>query len=518
MEPESYEIEASTPFADSKIWQLNRDFYQENGIKAWSEELVPFNMTSNSICAKTYADLIYALLEDLAEKGQLEETVYILELGAGHARLAYQIINHLEKTISKSLQELPSYCYVLSDIVEDNLTYFQSHPQLLQHYAEGRLDLSYFDAVSSDTLFLRHLEQTIVPNQLNQPVVAIANYFFDSLPNDLIHIGDGLVSNCSVAINSAEDPEAMSTVNMIDKMTFSYSKTAAPSPVYKNLILNEIVDDYKNTLNKTFLLFPQIGMLCLENIEALSASGMMLLTMDKGFHQLQKLKNQNVPEIITHGSLSLYVNYHALSAYCTKQGGKVFFPSFSNFHLEIGCLLFLRESNSYKNIDTAYHKSVNDFGPDDFNSIKQMAYANVSKLTLKELIALYRLSIYDSSFFVKVLPRLKQLVKTISMHERTRLGETLDFTWAMYFHINESFDLAYEIGGLCFDLAYYEKALVYFQHSVDIFGQKEDIYYNQALCYYQLRQDNHFYNTIKKAKVAYPGSGLYAKLDALKMD
>ena len=34
---EHYEIEAFTPFSESKIWQLNRDFYHERGISAWSE-------------------------------------------------------------------------------------------------------------------------------------------------------------------------------------------------------------------------------------------------------------------------------------------------------------------------------------------------------------------------------------------------------------------------------------------------------------------------------------------------
>ena len=70
-----FEIEARTPFAESIIWQLNRNFYQEQGISAWSDHVVPHQMTSNSKVGKTYAELIFAFLKDLAEKGKTTEAI-----------------------------------------------------------------------------------------------------------------------------------------------------------------------------------------------------------------------------------------------------------------------------------------------------------------------------------------------------------------------------------------------------------------------------------------------------------
>jgi SAM-dependent MidA family methyltransferase len=84
------------PFHDSMIWQLNRDYYQDIGIDAWSSGEVPHNITSNSFVGKTYAALIFAMLKDLARKEKLD-TVYILELGTGHGRLAFHVLKHLEK-------------------------------------------------------------------------------------------------------------------------------------------------------------------------------------------------------------------------------------------------------------------------------------------------------------------------------------------------------------------------------------------------------------------------------------
>ena len=515
---EYFEIEAKKRFSDSLIWKLNREFYQERGIRAWSENTVPHHMTSNSKTGKTYAELIFAFLKDLGVKGKTNEVVYLLELGAGHGRLAFHVLKHLQKLIQSTNSPIPPYCYVLSDIVEKNLSFFQNHLQFQYYFQKGILDLSYFDASNSKKLYLRNTKKTIIPKDLNQPLVAIANYFFDSIPNELFFIHNQVVSECSVSIHTKEDPESMTTENLIKNMELLYHKSVSNLPMYNEPLLNEILEEYRTLSNNTYLFFPKEAMKCLEHLKDFSNKGLVLLTMDKGFHELHNLEGKQKPDIITHGSFSLWVNYHALGAYCKKQGGKALFPSFSNFHLEIGCLLFLEETDTYSITDAAYQQFVNNFGPDDFNSIKQLAYFNVSRLKLKDLIALYRLSAYDSTFFIKLLPRLKQISRMITFNERKRLAQTFECIWEMYFHINENYDLAFEIGGICYDIGYYQKALNYFQYSVDEFGIKADIYYNQALCYYQLRQDKLFFQTLNIAKEAFPDFELFKQLDKLDMN
>ena len=134
-----------------------------------------------------------------------------------------------------------------------------------------------------------------------------------------------------------------------------------------------------------------------------------------------------------------------------------------------------------------------------------------------ELIALYRLSTYDSTFFINLLPRLKQVTQAITFNERRRVEQTLHNVWEMYFSINESYDLAYELAGLFYDLGFYNEALDYFQFSWDSFGPKTDIYYNRILCYYQLRQDHLFAKTLKEAKLTYPNEAIFDSLENLDM-
>ena len=518
MDKYRYEIEPAKPFSKSLIWQLNRKYYQSKGLDAWREGTVPHHLTSNSMVGKTYAELIFAFLRDLAAKGKIQEKVYILELGAGHGRLAFHILKHLEALIGQISLRLPPYCYVLSDIVEDNLEFFDTHPQFQPYFERGILDVAYFDAVRSKGLLLRHSDVSISTNSLKQPLLVIANYFLDSIPNDLFHFRDREISACSVALTTEEDPEGMDEATLLEKINLTFHTTSAPSPFYEEAVFNELLEEYRNSIFNTYIFFPHEGLSCISTLRQLSQKGLVVITMDKGFHEIHDLENEGVPEIITHGSFSIWVNYHAYGRFCKKQGGKVFFPSFSNFYLELACLLFLPNGESYTETQLAYQRFVNDFGPDDFNGFKKFTYKHMAKMSLKELIVMLRMSAYDSTIFMNFLPRLKQLIPRISYAERNRLAQTMHQTWNMYFTLNESFDLAYEIGGILYDLGFFREALEYFQYSINLFGHTADVYYNRALCYYQLREDSLFLKTLMEAKLSFPAFKKFTHLDTLDLE
>ncbi len=95
-------IEKQQPFSQSLIWQLQRDYFRQAGIDAWRSGAVPHYITSNPVVGKTYAELVLALLRDLSLRGQREEPVYMLELGAGHGRLCYHFLKHFERYYAQS--------------------------------------------------------------------------------------------------------------------------------------------------------------------------------------------------------------------------------------------------------------------------------------------------------------------------------------------------------------------------------------------------------------------------------
>ena len=514
---ELYEVEGFMPFANSKIWELNREYYHEEGLEAWRDGTVPHQMTSSSMLGKTYAKLIFATLKDLATKEKTQEKVYILELGAGHGRLAFHVLRHLDEFCLQTNLNLPSYCYILSDIAEKNLQFFSEHPQFQTYLEQGKLDVAYFDAIGSNRLELRHSKLIIEPNSLNQPLLAIANYFFDTIPSDIFHFKNKVASSCEVALKSKVNPAELNEASLLDNLQLTFENKRLDQPFFKEKSLNRLIETYKELLNETHIFFPSAGIRCIQNLESISKEGLMLLTMDKGFLDLKDLEGKGEPEIIHHGSFSIWVNFHGLKMYCDQQGGKTYFPSYATFHSQVGCLLFLKNDEKYHEVHATYQRAVNDFGPDDFNSLKRMAYKQLARMDLIEVLSMLRLGDYDSTLFKNFLPRIKQNIRRVTVNERRRLAQTLNKAWNMYFSINEEFDMAYEIGGLFYDLGFYKEALVYFEYSVALFGKKPDIYYNEILCHYQLREDKLFVSTLEQAMKDFPKYERFKQLAALDL-
>ena len=512
-----YNIQKKTLFSKSLVWELNQDFYHQTGITAWSHSIVPHQITNSSLAASAYAELIYAFLKDLEANGESNKIVYILELGAGHGRLCYNILMQLDQLILDSDGCSTKYCYILSDIVEDNLAFYNDHPKLQEYFDRGLLDISYFDAVHSQELVLRKSKSKISHLDLEQPILSIANYFFDSLPNELYYFENGNVFNCSVSIDSLTDPLGKTAQELISDMELTFHTTAVKETHFGNVIFNNILSQYNQACSDTYILFPKIAMDCLSNISSLSKKGLVLLTMDKGYKEIQELATRKKPDIVKHGSFSLWVNFHALSQFCNLSGGMSMFDSCTNFSIDFGCLSLIKQPFNYPLFKEAYRKHSSQLNLDDHNSMKKLVYNNLASVDLSELLGLIRLNSFDSSIFITLLPSIKLLSKNISIKQRTRLKQTIIAVWNKYYSIKEGYDLSYELGGLMYDLGYYDEALGYFKNSSDIFGYKIDVDYNQILCYYQLRKDELFYKTLKAAKLRFPETDKFLNLENLDM-
>lgn len=517
IDKKQYEVEPSTRFSESLIWQLNRNYYNDTGVEAWRTGTVPHYMTSNSMVGKTYAELIFAFLKDLAKKGNTQKTVYILELGAGHGRLAFHILKHLECLKEELNLILPPCCYVLSDIVESNLNFFLTHPQFQYYFEKGLADVSYFDGVESKELHLKYSGKNISPQGLQQPILVVANYLLDSIPSDLFHYKNKEISVCSIALKSSKNPADIDDTTLIQNLSMDYSSSLLQSPFYEKTAWNELLEEYRELVFNTYLFFPHTGLQCIQNIQQLSTKGLLLISMDKGFHEIHNLENTKQPSLIKHGSISFSVNYHAYGLFCEKQGGLALFPAFSNSKLELGCLFFLPESEQYLETQAAYRRVVNDYGPDDYFRLKIFSHKFLKYMGILDLIGILRLGAYDSTIFELILPHIKNLSHKITYNERTRIAQTMHRTWNMYFHIQEREDMAFEMGGLFYQLGYYEEALQYFQFSVELFGHTVGSFYNRALCYYQLRQDASFGETVKAAKMHFPSED-FTHLDKLDLN
>ena len=82
-------------FSEAPIWNIQRQYYEEEGTKAWNNDQVPQYITSNPMIAAAYAEMIFGFLQDRANREYRSEPVFIVELGAGAGRLAYHVLHEL---------------------------------------------------------------------------------------------------------------------------------------------------------------------------------------------------------------------------------------------------------------------------------------------------------------------------------------------------------------------------------------------------------------------------------------
>src|SRR5690348_13938495 len=170
--------------SQSRVWDLLRAYYEQQASQAFAE--VPHQVLDNPFIAAAYARVVAGYLRDVAREQalDLDEPLYIVELGAGAGRFAHGFTRELEALLDALPLELPPVVYVMTDLSEGTLADWEANPLL----ADARIDFARFDVAADTTLELRRRATTI--QQSSNPLVVIANYVFDSVPVDAFAVRD----------------------------------------------------------------------------------------------------------------------------------------------------------------------------------------------------------------------------------------------------------------------------------------------------------------------------------------
>ncbi len=62
VEQQSFLLEEKQRFSKSLLWQLQRQFFEQQGIQAWRQGTVPHYITSNPHIANAYAQVVLGFL------------------------------------------------------------------------------------------------------------------------------------------------------------------------------------------------------------------------------------------------------------------------------------------------------------------------------------------------------------------------------------------------------------------------------------------------------------------------
>lgn len=476
-------------FSESPIWELQRSYFEEQGIKAWQSDEVPQYITSNPMIAAAYAEMIFGFLQDRARLGHISEPVTIIELGAGSGRLAFHVLKELGELMEYAGLQLPPFRYVMSDLPVKNIAYWQQHRSLLPFVEQGVLDFAVFDAVKDTELRLTQSGITVRSGDLRQPLLIIANYFFDSIPQELLYVDESKMYECKVSMAFPDDAAGLCVSELLGKVNTEYHYRRAAEYEQESYPYRSVIELYKEKLEDSHILFPEIGLSCLERLGQLSEEGFLLLTADKGDHRIENWEFAEPPKLVHHGSFSLTANYHAIQHVFEQKGAEALFTTHHYKNLNVGCILMLSSPKSYANTRLAYRRFVERFGPDDFFSIKVWFDKHLDQLELEQILSFWRLGGYDSQLFAQSLKRITLLIPTSSDEEIEDIRNGIHRMWTGFYPMEESQDLALGCGMLLFQLDLFEDAMQYFERSIQDYETDTEVLYSLAICHYETGEE-----------------------------
>lgn len=466
-----YVIEREVRLSESVLWQLERNAYAEMGPSAWTQHGVPFYITSNPVICKGYAAVVMGHLRDCYRLcADTQEPFYIVELGAGIGRFGYLFLKELCSLLDSLAAAFKGlkFCYVLTDISQKNIDFWMDHPLLKSYVNRGVLDFSLYDAFAETSLALLKSRKVLSKETLANPLTVIANYFFDSLPQDLFQLIDGALQEGVITLSTKAKPhDAFRKPEFIQDVMTEYgwhSISRVENYYKKNAKLNDVLGTYSRELKDAQFLIPAAGIECIDNLLKLSNGRMLLLSGDKGVGTLDEVLKHSQIKPVHHTTFSFQVNFHALSLYYAEQAACFLLPKEPTPPFMVAAIGFGKAG--FSETASAYYSSLDAFTPQNYWTLINQISAECPNPSLNHILNLLKLGNWDPALLQTFLKPLHASLASADENQRELLEKAVDLAWENYYptSLDESSFIG-NLGLLFFEMKRYSKALLYSQRA-----------------------------------------------------
>lgn len=308
--------------SETLLWPLQRDYFTREGVRAW--EVVPFYATSRALFCEMYADMLVNFLLDQQDKINYDSELFIVEIGGGTGCFAYRFLNELMPKLQnfKYLSQL-KLRYILTDFTENIVNQWMTNKKLDVHRRSGILDYSVFRPEKDNKLSLLNSKRELTKSDWANPLIVIANYFFDSIEQDAFRVNDGELEEVKFTIHRSERDCLLSMPIAFENLHMEERYFNIEGAYYGESSLDSILEYYRTSLNQASIIFPIGAARIISNLINLSNRDMVLFAVDKGFNTLESRQIAgHFPQTFSvHGSFSFDVNFDAIARYIENQGG-----------------------------------------------------------------------------------------------------------------------------------------------------------------------------------------------------
>jgi hypothetical protein len=482
-------LEDNLPLSHSLIWRRQREFYIQRGWGAWSADKVPQFITNNPFIAEIYAGIAFQFLQECIEQDRHTSApispgkpLRILELGAGTGKFAYLFLRHLASLMSAQRIPWNTVRYCMSDCSDGLVETWRCNSYLAEFVQSGILEFRRFAAGESTDA------SGLLQGSSPGPLVLIANYVFDSLPQDAFVVHDGSVQE-SLVTTAVPGPtvKGQTPADAPPLSTLQLSWHSAPvSPErYADALWNRILDQYRSRVPRATVLFPAAALEVLKDLGELSDGRMLVLAADKGHaHEEVLALVQGPPKFEWHAGdcFSLMVNFDAIGKYFRAIGGEPLLPDKRFSGLSLCGFLRRRSGDDFPATISAYRHAQSVFGPDDLFTLLAWLNAHMEEMTVPQMLATLRLTRWDPIALMRLFPVLGRQLRSVTA-ERFDLRDAVLRTWANHYPVEHGENvLAFDCGVILLELGFFSEAMAMFKTSQQVFGPSAATSYNLGLC------------------------------------
>ncbi|MFN8611052.1 MAG: SAM-dependent methyltransferase [Vulcanimicrobiota bacterium] len=471
----------ATPVSQSGLWTIQQDYYRRLGVAAW-EDKPPFHLTNSQVFTDAYAGLIIAYWRD--HPPDPDRVFYLLELGSGIGRFAYQLVRDLRRKLSyfEGLKDL-RFCLVLSDIVADNLEFWRTHPKLEE--LDAWLDFCVMEPGREDILVLEKSGRRLDPG--GQPLLLLANYVFDSMPHDEFRVTPLGLEECLIELHPP--------VGEIEQV--EVRRSYAPVSQRYAPHVQAVLEHYRQNVREGAFTIPVAVLDCLQRLRGLAP--LAVLASDRGFTSLERMTAYPIHPFAIHqgGCFSHMVNFHALS---------LGFPTALMTRREVldGVqTVFLGDFECGPQLRYAFEEGFARANALNHCSETYAAFRN--KVQLRTLLGFLRLNLCDSNALAAVGKQIPGHLHNHSYGERLELLQILEESWANDYHFRGAPNLTFWLAHVYDSLRIFDRALWFYEETARRQGQDAMLLVFQAQCLHNMRQLNQARQRYRQALELVPG-------------
>lgn len=493
-------IEQNKRFSESYLWQLQRDYFDQEGINAWVNQ-VPFYVTSNPFIANVYARLVIHFVRDWIAKHPeaKQHPFYILELGTGSGQFSFYVLKKLHELRKELGLEDVTIRYIMSDFTAHNIEYWDKHPALQVYLQNKQLDFAIYNLEADEPITLVKENRQLSQEQFVNPLSVFANYIFDTVSHDIFSVSHGRLQE--VLVSLVTDPENMQNDKPRDweKVTIEYQPVEMRKEYYPDDEFNTVVHEYQHTLNETNFLYPIGALRAIKKLRRLTKDKLFLISSDKGYSTLDTLDRLGYPTLAFHGSFSMMVNFHAIARYFELIGGDAFLQTNRK---GIKTSVFSCGFNLKALTDTSHavNEWVEELSPADYFILHRRISETYQECNVETLASHLALTGWDPYIFHKLNTRICSQADEADGATIAYLAANMPKIAANYYYMPKGDNTLFEIAVFYHTTRHYKEAVDYYLRSETYCTEgKFGLFYNVALCQYHLGDLTGALTNFKKA-------------------